>query len=219
LFSAWQRFNFECSIDSSYHNDKSIMNYVTLWLTAYINPKRFADELRNKPAPQWGFFAALQRGLMDSLLTYLPVYLLGRIPPTPSNLSFIPTENYYGALIFLAPIVLVAIWLISSALTHLILKLSYKRSDFDLILNISGFIALVVGSIIILWDGLWLIIGGMNQYTLGISHLVIDIWAIAITTIALKRILSVPVWFGIILSIIGIAVSIPFAIMFMRSPI
>ena len=219
MFSVWQRFNFECSINSSYLNDKSVMNYVTLWLTAYINPIRFVDELRTKPAPQWGFFAALQRGLMDSLLTYLPVYLLGRIPPTPSNLSFIPTENYYGALIFLAPIVLVAIWLISSALTHLILKLSYKRSDFDLILNISGFTALVVGSIIILWDGLWLIIGGMNQYTLGISHLVIDIWAIAITTIALKRILSVPVWFGIILSIIGIAVSIPFAIMFMRSPI
>jgi len=60
---------------------------------------------------------------------------------------------------------------------------------------------------------------GMNQYTLGISHLVIDIWAIVITTIALKRILSVPVWFGLILSIIGIAVSLPLAIMFMRSPI
>jgi len=47
------------------------MNYVTLWLTVYINP-----------APQWGFIATLQRGLMDSLLTYLPVYLMGRIPPT-----------------------------------------------------------------------------------------------------------------------------------------
>ena len=195
------------------------MNYVTLWLTAYINPLRFADELRTKPAPQWGFFAALQRGLMDSLLTYLPVYLLGRIPPIPSNLSFIPTESYYGALIFLAPIVLLAIWLISSSVTHLILKLSLRRSDFDQILNISGFTALVVGSIIVLWDGLWLIIGGINQYTLGISHLAIDIWAIVINTIALKRILNVPVWLGLILSIIGIAVSIPFAIMFMRSPI
>ena len=51
------------------------MNYVKLWLTAYINPRRFADELRIKPAPQWVFFAALQRGLMDSLFTYLPVYL------------------------------------------------------------------------------------------------------------------------------------------------
>jgi hypothetical protein len=198
---------------------KSIMNYIKLWLTAYVNPNRFADELKTKPAPQWGFFAALQRGLMDSLLTYLPVFLLRRIPPTPSNLSFIPAESYYGALIWLGPIVLLAIWLISSSLIHLILKLSSKRSDFDQILNISGFTALAVGSIIILWDGLWLIIGGMNQNTLGISHLVIDIWAIIITTVALKRILSVPAWLGIILSIIGIAVSLPFAIMFMRSPI
>ena len=78
-------------LNSPYFNDGSIMNYVTLWLTAYINPIRFADELRKKPAPQWGFVAALQRGLMDSLLTYLPVYLLGRTPPTPSNLSFIQT--------------------------------------------------------------------------------------------------------------------------------
>jgi hypothetical protein len=51
------------------------MNYIKLWLTAYINPRRFADELRTKPAPKWGFFAALQRGLMDSLFTYLPVWL------------------------------------------------------------------------------------------------------------------------------------------------
>ena len=156
---------------------------------------------------------------MDSLFTYLPVYLLGRIPPTPSNLSFISTENYYGALIFLAPIVLIAIWLISSSLMHLILKLSSKRSDFDQILNISGFTALAIGTVLIMWDALWLTLGGMNQYTLGISHLIIDIWAILISTIALKRILDVPVWLGVILNIIAISVSLPFAIMFMRSPI
>jgi hypothetical protein len=195
------------------------MIYLRLWLTAYINPVRFADELRTKPAPQWGFFAAIQRGLMDSLFTYLPVYLLGSIPPTPSNLSFIPTENYYGALVFLAPVVLVAIWLFSGSVTHLILKLSTGRSDFDQILNISAFTALTVGTVIILWDGMWLIIGGMNQYTLGISHLIIDIWAIVISTTAFKRILNVPVWLGILLSIIGIAASLPFAIMFMRSPV
>ena len=195
------------------------MSYLTLWFTAYFNPKRFADELKTKPAPQWGFYAALQRSLMISLLTYLPSYLLGSIPPTPSNLSFISTESYYGALIFLTPVVLLTIWLFSSSLIHLILKLSSKRSDFDQILNISGFSALAVGTILILWDGLWLIIGDMNQYTLGISHLIIDIWAILIITIALKRILDVPVWMGIVLSIIGIAVSLPFAIMFMRSPL
>ena len=195
------------------------MNYFKLWLTAYINPKKFADELATKPAPNWGFIAALQRGLMDSLFIYLPVYLLGRIPPTPSNLSFLSTENYYGALIFLAPIVLIIEWLISSSLMHLILKLSSKRSDFDQILNISGFVALAIGTVLILWDAMWLIIGGMNQYTLGISHLIIDIWAIVISIIALKRILDVPVWLGIVLNIIAIAVSLPLAIMFMRSPV
>ena len=195
------------------------MHYLKLWLTVYLNPARFADELRTKPAPQWGFIAASQRGLMVSLLTYLPAYLQGRIPPIPSNLSFIPTESYYGALVFLAPIVLLGIWLISSSLIHLILKLSLKRSDFDQILNVSGFTALAIGTIIIIWDGLWMILGGLNQYVLGISHLIIDIWAIVISAIALKRILDIPVWLGILLSIVGIAVSIPFAIMFMRSPI
>ncbi len=195
------------------------MNYFKLWLTAYIKPNKFADELATKPAPKWGFIAALQRGLMDSLFTFLPVYLLGRIPPAPSNLSFISTEKYYGALIFLSPIVLIAIWLFSSSIMHLILKLGSKRSDFDQILNISGFVALAIGTVIILWDALWFTIGGMNQYALGISHLIIDIWAIVIATIALKRILDVPVWLGIVLNIIAIAVSLPFAIMFMRSPI
>ena len=194
------------------------MNYFKLWFTAYINPRKFADELANKPAPKWGFFAALQRGLMDSLFTYLPVYLLGRIPPTPSNLSFISTENYYGALIIIAPIVLIFEWLISSSFIHVILKLSSKRSDFDQILNISGFLALSIGTVIILWDAFWLTVGGLNQYALGISHLILDIWAIIISTIALKRILDVPIWLGIVLNIIGVLVTFPLAIMFMRSP-
>jgi len=195
------------------------MNYVKLWFTAYVNPRRFADELKKAPAPSWGFLAALQRGLMDSLLIYLPVYLLGRVPPTPSNLSFIPTEKYYGALIILSPLVLIAELLLSSSLMHLILRLSKRRSDIDILLNISGFIALAIGSVIILWDAFWLVVGGMTQYSMGISHLIIDIWAIAITTVALKRILDVPAWLGILLNIAGIAVSMPLAIMFMRSPI
>jgi hypothetical protein len=195
------------------------MSYVKLWFTACINPRKFTDELIKTPAPRWGFFAALQRGLMVSLLTYLPVYLLGKVPPTASNLSFISTEEYYGALIILAPIVLIAGWLLSSSLMHLILRLSKRQSDIDKLLNISGFTALAIGTVIIIWDAFWLIAGGMTQYGLGISHLLIDIWAIAITTIALKRILNVPVWLGILLNIAGVAASMPFAIMFMRSPI
>ncbi len=195
------------------------MNYVKLWFTAYINPRKFSDELIMAPAPAWGFFAALQRGLMDSLLIYLPIYLLGKVPPTPSNLSFIPTENYYGGLIVLAPIILLTEWLLSSSLMHLILRLSKKKSDIDQLLNISGFTALAIGTVLIVWDALWLVVGGMTQYRLGISHLIINVWAVVITTIALKRVLKVPVWLGIVLNIIGMAVSMPFAIMFMRSPV
>jgi hypothetical protein len=195
------------------------MNYFKLWLTAYVNPRRFADELDAAPAPKWGFFAALQRGLTDSLLTYLPVYLLGRVPPTPSNLFFLSTEKYYGALVILAPLVLIAEWLFSSSLMHVILRFTIKRSDIDKLLNISGFTALAIGTVLVLWDGFWLLVGGMTQNTLGISHLIINIWAVAITTVALKRLLKVSVWLGILLNIVGMAASMPFAIMFMRSPV
>jgi hypothetical protein len=156
---------------------------------------------------------------MDSLLIYLPMCLLRRVPPTRSYLSFIPDEKYYGALLILGPIVLLAEWLLSSSLMHLILRLGKRFSDFDKVLNVSGFSALAIGSVLILWDALWLLTGGMNQYSLGISHLLIDLWAIAIATIALKRILKVPIWLGILLNIIGIIVSMPLAIMFMRSPL
>jgi hypothetical protein len=58
---------------------------------------------------------------------------------------------------------------------HLILRLSRKKSDLDSLLNIIGFTALAIGSVIIMWDALWLIAGGMTQDSLGISHLIIDI--------------------------------------------
>jgi hypothetical protein len=156
---------------------------------------------------------------MDSLFTYLPLSLLGRTPPLRPFLPFIPADLYYGALVLLAPVVLLAEWLISNALCHLILRLANRRSDFDQLLSITGFAALSVGSIIVVWDAAWTIAGGMTQYTLGISHLLINSWSIILTTIALRRNLDVPVWLGIVLSFAGMAVSLPFAIMFMRSPV
>jgi hypothetical protein len=141
------------------------------------------------------------------------------VPPTPSYLSFIPNEKYYGALIVLGPIILLAEWLLSSSLMHLILRLGKRSSDIDQVLNISGFAALAIGTVLVLWDAVWLLVGGMNQYGLGISHLIIDVWAVAITTIALRRTLRVPIWLGILLNIVGMIVSMPFAIMFMRSPL
>jgi len=144
---------------------------------------------------------------------------MGRIPPTPSNLSFIPTDQYYWGLIWLSPLVLGAEWLLGSAFTHIVLRLSGRPSDFDQILNIVGMATIVVGAFVLVWDWAWFALGGVNQYFLGISHLVISLWATVIATIGLKRILGVPVWLGALLSLLGIPIALPFGIMFMRSPL
>ena len=195
------------------------MSYIRVWLTAYINPSRFARELEGKPAPLWGFLASLQRALMVSFILYLPLSLMGRFPPERSYLPFVADKSYYAVLVGITPIVLLAEWLLAAATIHLILRMSRFRSDIDQILNITGFVALTIGSVLLLWDWIWIGVGGFSQYSLGISHLIIDIWGIAIAAIAFKRILKVPIWLGVLLNLLGIIVALPFAIMFMRSPI
>jgi hypothetical protein len=195
------------------------MRFIRVWLTGYYNPVKMIEALRSKPAPHWGFYGQLLRAALDSLLLYLPVALMGRVPPTPSYAPFLPTERYYWHLIWIAPVVLGAVWLLSSAFTHLVLRLGGRPSDFDQILNIVGMATLVVGAFLVVWDWVWFALGGTNQYFLGISHLVIDLWGVGITAIGLKRILEVPLWLGTTLSLLSIPISLPLAIMFMRSPL
>ena len=194
------------------------MNFLRVWLIGYFNPTKFIEQLRSKPAPQWGIFAQFLRGILDSLLIYLPVYLMGRMPSTPSFLSFVPTERYYLALVWIAPLVLLAILLMQSVVIHVLLRLMGRHSDIDQILNIIGMTGLIVGAVLILWDWAMFALGVADQYFLGISHLVISLWAVVFMVIGLRRILSVPLWLSIILSIITIPVALPFAMMFMRSP-
>jgi hypothetical protein len=60
------------------------MNFSQVWLTGYFNPSKMMEELAKKPAPHWGFYGQLCRALLDSLLLYLPLALMGREPSTPS---------------------------------------------------------------------------------------------------------------------------------------
>ena len=195
------------------------MDYIRAWADFYIHPNRLASRLAAAPAPWWGLAASVQRAAMDSVLLYLPLVIVGRLPPERSYLAFIPTEHYYAALIGLAPVVLIAEWLLSGAVMHLCLRVLKRRTDFDQILNVSGLGALAIGSLLLIWDWSWILIGGMNQYLLGISHLVIDLWGVTIGAICLKRILDLPVWIGVGVNLIGIAAALPLAIMFMRSPL
>ena len=196
-----------------------IMNYIRLWLDFYINPNRFARKIADIQSPKWGFYASLQRSLMDSLLLYFPLFVMGKVPPEPSYISFIQTKQYYGALIGLTPPVLMIEWIIGATILYLFVRLLCNINQIDLIINITGFSTLAIGSVLLVWDWFWLIVGGMNQYSLGISHLAIDIWGIAITTYCYYKIIKVPIWISVLSSIVGMAAAMPLAIMFMRSPI
>ena len=195
------------------------MDFAQVWFTGYVNPGRFVDALKSKPAPHWGFYAQVLRSLMGSLLLYLPLALLRRQPPTPSYLTFIPTDQYYIALIWLTPLVFMAQWLLGAVVVHVVLRLSNRPRDIDQILNLTGMAGLVIAAFLIVWDWFWFVVGGTNQYFLGISHLIVDIWWFVIMVIGLKRTLGVSVWLGIALSILAFVAAMPFAITFMRSPL
>ena len=194
-------------------------NFFTLVLLVYRSPRRFAEGLLHAPAPQSGLAAVLLRSVLVSGLLYLPIALLGHVPPTPSYLSFIVSERYYFALLWITPLVFLAHWLFFNALAHVSLRLLRQRSDIDLLLNLSGMIDLAIGVVLIAYDWVWIIGGWGNQWVMGFSHLVIDVWAIAISVVALKLLLDVPVWLGVALNIAAILTWLPLAMMFMRSPV
>ncbi len=194
------------------------MSFIRLWVTGYVNPRRFVEELASKRAPHWGLGAQFLRALLDSLLVYLPLSLMGRVPTTPSFLPVISTEHYFAALIWMTPLVFIAQLLLSSSLIHVVLRLLGRASDFDRLVNLIGMTALVIGAVLIPWDWMWFALGGVDQYFLGLSHLVIDLWAVLLVVLGMKRIFGVPYWLGIILNVLCIAISIAVAMVFMRSP-
>jgi hypothetical protein len=194
------------------------MNFFQVWMTGYYNPPKLIDELRSKPAPYWGIYAQLLRAVLDSLLIYLPVYLMGRYPPLQSYLSIIPTDRYYLGLVWLAPIILIVILLMQSIFIHVILRMLKRSSDIDQIINIIGMSALIVGAVLVPWDWAMYFLGVANQYFLGITHLVLSLWATVIMVIGLRKLFSVPIGLSIILSFTLFPVALPFAMMFMRSP-
>jgi hypothetical protein len=194
-------------------------SFTGLWWMGYLHPLRVGEALADKPAPFWGLAAQLLRVLMNSLLVYLPLTILGEVPNTPSSLSFIPTEQYYAVSVGMAPLFILGQWLLLSAIMHVTLRLLGRSSDLDQILNLTGMAALIIGAFIVVWDWLWFLLGWHNDLALGISHLVIDIWAIAITVAGLRTLLGVPVRLGIALNLLWLALGVPLAMIFMRAPV
>ena len=111
------------------------------------------------------------------------------------------------------------VWLLGSAVIHFVLRMVGRNSDIDGILNITAMASLVVGALLVLWDWLWIAMGGLDQIWLGINHLALDAWAVVIIVSGLKKTLRIPTWLGSLVTIAYIASAMPLAIMFMRSPV
>jgi hypothetical protein len=195
------------------------MGFLRTWLVGYYSPARVVEGLTEAPAPQWGVYGQVLRGLLDGLLLYLPLALLGRQPSTPPYLSVFRAEGYYGTLVWLAPPFLVGQWLFLSALVHVLLRLLGRPSDLDQILNITGMAALIVGAFLVVWDWVWIVAGWHSEVLLGLSHMVLVIWAAVITVLGLKRILDVPVWLGVALNVVWVAAGWLLGATVMRSPV
>ena len=195
------------------------MEFIRVWFVGYYNPFEVINKLKDKPAPQWGFYAASLRAVFDSIFIYLPSAIMGKQPSTPSSLSFLSTENYYWASVFFMPVFLVALWILLSSILHLLLRLMGKNSSIDQILNITGISSLIVGAFLIPWDWIWIIFGWNNPVLLGISHIVFAIWSIIIIIIGYRKILQIPLWLAIVLNIIWLSLSVPLSMIFVRPPV
>lgn len=193
------------------------MALLRLWLYGYIRPSAFVDGIIAGRGWLLGFAGQGLRVTLDSLLEYLPVALLGRIPLTPPVLP-IPADRYYWFLVFAAPTFIFAEMLLGSLAAHGILRALRRKSDLGFLVNVSGMCALVVGTVIVVWDWFWFAVGFYDQYFLGMTHLLLDVWAIYLTVLAMKRRLGVPVPLGIVLNIVGLIAALALAIPFIRSP-
>jgi len=141
----------------------------------YTRPSAFVDGVIQKRGWLWGFAGQGVRVTLDSVLEYLPVAIMGRVPLTPPVIP-IPADRYYWFLVFAAPTIIFVEMLLGSVAAHGILRALRRERDLGFLVNISGMCALVVGAFIVVWDWSWFAIGFHNQYFLGITHVILDGW-------------------------------------------
>jgi len=97
---------------------------VRVWFSAIARPGTAFRTLEEKPAPGWGLVSALVRFVGTALTSILALRLLNFTPFVPSYLTFLADSDYYRAEVFFLPVFVIVAWPLSSALVHLILRIS-----------------------------------------------------------------------------------------------
>jgi hypothetical protein len=95
------------------------MNFFRLWLTGYLHPGRAFEALAAKPAPHYGLYGVLMRGLIMGLVWYLPRAVMGLRPSMAPALPFPPVETYYWHTLWYFPVFELVKWLLMAAIMHL----------------------------------------------------------------------------------------------------
>ena len=191
--------------------------FFRLWYLGLIKPRMAFSILERMAAPAWGFVSILVRFLVTSLTSILALYLISFRPFIPPYLNFITEANYYLAEVFFLPVFGICAWLLSSALVHLILRISGRESSIDWILNVIGFSLLVVMPVVWLldWSGIaW----GFYGATITIPiHAAVSIWEIGLMGIGFRRMEKLS-WAGSLGLglIVKAGVFIPLAAIFIR---
>jgi hypothetical protein len=192
------------------------MNFVRVWLFGVIHPARSLDELKDKPAPQWGLWAVLIRFVTTALIETFPLYLLGREPFAPSYLTFLSTKDYYKAEVFFLPLFGLALWLLMSGLAHVLVRVAGKGSDMDRILNIVGLGMLIPMPVLWACD---IAMIALNIFVLpwsAISHATVQLWEASLEALGFIRLLRLRILPAILLALVINALYIGLANIFAR---
>jgi hypothetical protein len=195
---------------------ENVMSFFQVWVVGLFNPSRAFAALRNKPAPQWGFWAVLIRFIATSLTTTLSSHLLGRVPFTPSRLTFLATDSYFGAEIFFLPLFGLAIWLLGSGVVHSTLRLTGTACEYDLVLNTVGMGMLIPMPVVWLWDWTMIALDSYRLTVMAVSHSLFALWGVVLYTLGFKRMLGLRVMPAFAFAIIITALYIAVAMIFIR---
>lgn len=183
----------------------------------WFHPRAAFRSLKSLPAPQTGLIATLGRGLLISVFTYLPVWLMGRQPSIPSIISAIPTEGYYGFLAWFSPVLFLLEWLLFSACFHLALRLAGHPSDLDAILNTGAVIDLAVQPLLIVIDWLIFFFFPGLPVVVGFAHwTLVMVWVTWLCALGFRESLGLPYWAGAAYCVATSILHFPLALLFMR---
>ncbi len=197
-------------------NRPAYVDFVRLWLTGLVNPARAFELLTDKPAPQWGLYGVLVRFVGLSLTTGLLTLALDRKPFQQSYLTFLNPDNYYIAEFFFMPLFGLGVWLLGSALVHLLLRLAGQASNFDTILNLIGFALMIPMPIVWVWDWTMLFLNNYQLLVMATSHTLFAMWGVAIFTAGFVKMIGLRVLPSVALGLLMTFLYISMAAIFIR---